>query len=251
MNERLYRSRDDRMLAGVAGGLAERFDLDPSLVRVLWVILVFVSGGLFLLAYVAMAIVVPEEPLDAVAWPAGMQGGSPPAPAASASGGITTGAIVGWGAPAAGAATAAFSASTPPEAGGPGPASSGEPAAAADPGVAPDAAATPTPEASPAADGALWPATPPPATAPPAPVPPAAVPPATPTWAVSERRRRRERRGGGAIIGGIVLVLLGGYFLLRTIVPELDVGTFWPVVLIAIGIALLIGSVRPGRSPDA
>ena len=40
MNDRLYRSRSDRMLAGVAGGLAEHFDLDPSLVRVLWAILI-------------------------------------------------------------------------------------------------------------------------------------------------------------------------------------------------------------------
>ena len=40
MGTRLYRSRDDRMLAGVAGGLAEIWDADPSLVRILWAILV-------------------------------------------------------------------------------------------------------------------------------------------------------------------------------------------------------------------
>ena len=45
MNERLYRSRDDRMLAGVAGGLAEMWDADPSLVRIVWALLVFVTGG--------------------------------------------------------------------------------------------------------------------------------------------------------------------------------------------------------------
>ncbi len=45
MNDRLYRSRDERMFAGVAGGVAERFDLDPSLVRVVWLILMFLSGG--------------------------------------------------------------------------------------------------------------------------------------------------------------------------------------------------------------
>jgi phage shock protein C len=60
MNRRLYRSRDDRMLAGVAGGLAELWDADPSLVRVIWVILVPLTGGFALLAYIIMAFVVPE-----------------------------------------------------------------------------------------------------------------------------------------------------------------------------------------------
>ena len=50
------------MLAGVAGGLADHFDLDPSLVRVGWVILTLVSGGIFLAIYIVMAFVVPEEP---------------------------------------------------------------------------------------------------------------------------------------------------------------------------------------------
>ena len=39
MNDRLYRSRTDRMLAGVAGGLAEMWDADPSLVRIVWALL--------------------------------------------------------------------------------------------------------------------------------------------------------------------------------------------------------------------
>ena len=60
MNERLYRSRDDRMLAGVAGGLAEIWGADPSLVRIVWALLVVLTGGLALLVYVIMAIVVPE-----------------------------------------------------------------------------------------------------------------------------------------------------------------------------------------------
>jgi len=61
MNERLYRSRRDRMLAGVAGGLAEQWRVDPSLVRVVWAVLVPLTGGIALLVYVIMAIVVPEE----------------------------------------------------------------------------------------------------------------------------------------------------------------------------------------------
>jgi phage shock protein PspC (stress-responsive transcriptional regulator) len=61
MNDRLYRSRGDRMIAGVAGGLAQSMRLDPSLVRVVWAILVFATGGIALVIYIVMAIVVPEE----------------------------------------------------------------------------------------------------------------------------------------------------------------------------------------------
>lgn len=60
MDDRLYRSRDDRMLAGVAGGLAELWDADPSLVRIIWALLAFFTGGIFLVVYIVMAIVVPE-----------------------------------------------------------------------------------------------------------------------------------------------------------------------------------------------
>ena len=61
MNDRLYRSRSDRMVAGVAGGLANSMRLDPSLVRIVWAILVFATGGIALVIYIVMAIVVPEE----------------------------------------------------------------------------------------------------------------------------------------------------------------------------------------------
>ena len=59
MDYRLYRSRRDRMLAGVAGGLAEMWDADPSLVRIIWALLVIFTGGIALLVYIVMAIVVP------------------------------------------------------------------------------------------------------------------------------------------------------------------------------------------------
>ena len=62
MDDRLYRSVDDRMLAGVAGGVAERLDADPSIIRVVWALLIILTGGLALVAYVVMAIVVPEAP---------------------------------------------------------------------------------------------------------------------------------------------------------------------------------------------
>ena len=60
-NRKLYRSRKDKMIGGVAGGLAEYFDIDPTLVRILFVVTLFVGGGGFL-AYIILWIVVPEEP---------------------------------------------------------------------------------------------------------------------------------------------------------------------------------------------
>ena len=77
MNDRLYRSRDDRMLAGVAGGLAEYWDADPSLIRLVWALLTIFTGGIALVVYIVMAIVVPEDP----GLPATFEG--PPAPGAA------------------------------------------------------------------------------------------------------------------------------------------------------------------------
>jgi phage shock protein C len=63
VTDRLYRSPDDRMLAGVAGGLAEMLGFDPSIVRIVWAVLIVLTGGLALLVYIVMAIVVPERPV--------------------------------------------------------------------------------------------------------------------------------------------------------------------------------------------
>ncbi len=59
--KRLMRSWTDRKIAGVCGGLAEYFDLDPTLLRVVWVLLVLCAGT-GLLAYIVMWIVVPSAP---------------------------------------------------------------------------------------------------------------------------------------------------------------------------------------------
>ena len=59
-SNRLYRSRIDRMIAGVCGGLAKYFDIDPTIVRVLFVVSIFIGGG-GILAYIILWIVVPEE----------------------------------------------------------------------------------------------------------------------------------------------------------------------------------------------
>jgi phage shock protein PspC (stress-responsive transcriptional regulator) len=50
------------MIAGVAGGVAEHLDADPSIIRIVWAVLIFLTGGLALLVYIVMAIVVPERP---------------------------------------------------------------------------------------------------------------------------------------------------------------------------------------------
>ena len=62
-SKRLYRSREDRMIAGVAGGLGQYFTIDPVLVRLAFV-LFGVGTGIGLIAYIILAIVVPERPLD-------------------------------------------------------------------------------------------------------------------------------------------------------------------------------------------
>lgn len=59
MQRRLYRSEDDRMLTGVSGGMADYFDVDPTLMRLLWVLLAIFTGGIAIVAYLVMAVIVP------------------------------------------------------------------------------------------------------------------------------------------------------------------------------------------------
>ena len=66
MEKRLNRSRSDRMIWGVCGGLAKYFDMDPVIIRIIFVLLIF-ANGLGILAYIIMAIVVPLEGSKATA----------------------------------------------------------------------------------------------------------------------------------------------------------------------------------------
>ena len=60
--KKLYRSRSDRMVAGVAGGLADYFSIDTSVLRIIWVLaFLFAGTGFFL--YLILWILVPEEPV--------------------------------------------------------------------------------------------------------------------------------------------------------------------------------------------
>jgi phage shock protein C len=61
--KRLVRPRAGRKIAGVCAGFAEYFDLDITLVRVVWLISVFLGVGLSLIAYVVAWIIMPDEPL--------------------------------------------------------------------------------------------------------------------------------------------------------------------------------------------
>ncbi len=59
--DRLHKSATNSVLFGVAGGMAEYFDIDPTLMRIAWVLVIAVSAGTALLAYIILAIIMPKE----------------------------------------------------------------------------------------------------------------------------------------------------------------------------------------------
>lgn len=61
MNKRLYKSNTDKMIAGVCGGIAEYFGIDPTLVRLGWVVFC-AMGGSGIIAYIIAAIIIPRNP---------------------------------------------------------------------------------------------------------------------------------------------------------------------------------------------
>lgn len=223
MNGRLYRSRDERVLAGVAGGLAEYLDVDPSLVRVVWVILALFSGGAFLIVYIVMALVVPEEPWVPVASPTG-------ASVTAAQMGDQPGAAPGSSenASAAGDTTAA---------GG---------SAAASAGVPPtQASASQTQAQDWQSQGDSWRTQ------------RQAWRDQREARRAERRAERAARRAAGETSGGqtaglvfgLILLAVGVVFLLPLVFPSLDVGRLWPLILVGIGFVLVIAALRPGRPP--
>ena len=176
---RLYRSRD-RQLAGVAGGMAEYLDIDPTVVRILWILAAIFSGGLMILGYIILAFVIPESPFAG----ATSQGWTGPAGAPP---------VQGWTAPA------------------------GQQAYTAQ-GAYQTGAAAPT-----------W----------------------SPDWqaqAAAERESRERSRGrgpGAAVIIGTLLVVFGVFALFDALMPAwFGAVLFGPALVIAIGAALLVASVR-------
>ena len=244
MNDRLYRSRDDRVLGGVCGGIAEYFDVDPSLVRILYA-LVAVLSGIFplLILYIIMVIVVPEEPFP---------GTVPPGPGWGPGGawGAGAGWNQPWGTPGAtpGSGAAGSEGAAAPAGAEAGAGTGG--ATGTDATAAAGAAGTAGTAGSPGAGGSAW----------------SGAPGAQPygDWRSQRsawRAQRREMRAAwraqhhgygtntGAIVIGLVLVVIGAWFFLSEAIPSLNAGWFWPVILILGGVMLLAGSLRTGGGP--
>jgi phage shock protein C len=80
MNKRLYRSTKEKMIGGVCGGIGEYFDIDPVLIRILFIVTLFVWGT-GILAYIICWIIIPERPYTVpVTQPADSSQPSPPPP---------------------------------------------------------------------------------------------------------------------------------------------------------------------------
>ena len=206
---RVYRSADDRWIAGVAAGVAEYFDVDPILVRVIWIVSCVPLVFLPVLAYVIMVVVVPLAPQE---WPE---------PSPWQPGGAPLGYNATFTQPAAPAADATTP-SPAPEAGAAAP----EAATGAVTG-APGApqGAVPPPGSVPGGDW-RWQTR-------------------ADRWQrKAERRERRgERHGSGGVVFGALLIVIGGLIAWHEIDPQLDLSLAWPVAIIAFGIFLVVSSV--------
>ena len=223
---RLYRSADDRILAGVCGGVAAYFDVDPVLVRIIWFLSVFFTGSLTFWAYLIMIVVVPLEPAE---WPPQ----SPWAP-----GGTPLGFTTSYSPPSGTQAA-------PPAGGEAAPTTQ----AAAGPGTPPagTAPATDTPPAQYAAPGAGWSGD-------------WRWQRRQERWQRNAERwqqradrfeGRRERSPG--LVFGLLLILVGGMLAWHQIDPGVDLSLSWPIVIIAFGVILVGSSLHrrdPGRGPD-
>jgi phage shock protein PspC (stress-responsive transcriptional regulator) len=265
---RLYRSRHDRVLGGIAGGMAEYLEIDPTLVRVLWILSAFL-GGFTILAYIILLFIIPLAPYGGPAgsWtPSGTWAPGTWAPGGPA-GAWTPGPTWAPGpapTPSSGWATAPGQAATG-RASGPAQAAASDPTAAgsvtgdatadaetttigatdaaADGGVAGDADPVPGLAASGETPAAGWDAT----TgwsAPPAWNPNAGWS-ATPAWSSPVPPDASVHRGpGAAAYLGIVLVIVGAFALADAVIPGLAAVNLGPVLLVAIGAALLVASLR-------
>ena len=62
VNKQLFKSNTNRKICGVCGGIGEYFNIDPTVIRLIWVILSCGSLGLGLVAYIVAAVIMPEQP---------------------------------------------------------------------------------------------------------------------------------------------------------------------------------------------
>ena len=209
MADRLYRSRDDRMLAGVAAGVADALDADPSIIRIAWALLTIFTGGIAFVVYIVMAIVVPEDPGEFARRGPWGPGGMPPTPTPP-----------GAGPAAPGAATEPWPAPAPPEG-----------ASFAAGVAAPSDPSTPSPDSTmPAgAPATYW------------------ADDREARRAARRARRASGEPGRGGLIAGAILVVIGAFFLVREFVPWFDWNLWWPIGLIGLGALLLVVALMPGR----
>ncbi len=66
MERRLYRSRTEKMIAGVCGGIAEYFNIDPTIVRLIWVLITLLGGAgvlLYIILWIVMPLQAPSPPM--------------------------------------------------------------------------------------------------------------------------------------------------------------------------------------------
>jgi len=59
--KQLYKSAQNKVVLGVCGGIGEYFGIDPTVIRIIWIILMFVFGS-GVLAYIIAALIIPKEP---------------------------------------------------------------------------------------------------------------------------------------------------------------------------------------------
>jgi phage shock protein PspC (stress-responsive transcriptional regulator) len=60
--KRLYRSTTERILGGVCGGIGIHLDVDPIIIRIIWIVLTCISLGIGIIAYLVCWVIIPEEP---------------------------------------------------------------------------------------------------------------------------------------------------------------------------------------------
>jgi phage shock protein C len=215
---RLYRSSTDRWIGGVAAGVADYFDVDPLVVRILWIVVaIFTALIPAAIVYIVMLIVVPEEPVE---WP---QQPSPWQPG---------GAPVGYNASYVPPANPSDPTATPAAAPGtPGPTDAGSQ------GPAPTA---PAPGQVPPPQGWDW-----------------RWAGRQDRWQRrAERWQRRaerwearaDRRNSGALLFGVLLIVVGGLLAWHQVNPNLDLGLAWPVAAIVFGVFLVATSFGFGHN---
>lgn len=244
METRLYRSRTDRVIAGVCGGIAEHYGWDPTLVRLAAVALGLLTQGTAVLAYIAAAILIPEAPGEGYAQ--GSPFTVPPYDSGFAPTAPSTPPVPGSGVPEQ---------PVPPQGDMPQPVEppaesvAGEAATAESAGG--EAAAEPAQPYAPAEQPGAH-----------APVPseqPGAYSGSEPDgtaahdWAAQHPTAyagygpARPRRGG--IVFGAILILLGVFLLLGYFLDWATMAALlrlWPLILIVIGLAIIFGRGRRG-----